>query len=86
MKRPVDKRRDRFEAADRKIRSRAWTEAVRVLARDPGARVACPNCSAGSVTADWLAFASGRGGEWVAQCVECGAWHSEARVARDRGS
>ena len=84
MKRPTDKRAERFAAADRKIHSRAWTEAVRVLARDPGARVPCPACGEGRVTADWLAFASGSGGEWVAQCVDCGAWHSEARAKRDR--
>lgn len=84
MKHPVDKHRDRFDAADRKIRARAWTDAVRVLARDPGARVPCPHCPDGVLTADWLAFKSRAGGEWVVQCVGCGAWHTEARADRDR--
>ncbi|MDP8968682.1 MAG: hypothetical protein M3N04_08780, partial [Actinomycetota bacterium] len=76
MKRPRDKRRERLDAADGRIRSRAWSDAVRMLARDPGARVTCPSCADGVVTADWLAFKSRAGGEWVAQCVSCGAWYT----------
>ncbi len=85
LKRPKDKRRDRLDAADRRIRPRTWSEAVRELARDPGARVPCPSCASGVVTADWLAFKSRAGGEWVAQCVSCGAWYTEVRAERDRG-
>lgn len=82
--RPVDKRRDRIDAADRRMRSRMWSDAVRVLARDPGADVPCPSCAEGSITADWVAFKSRAGGEWVAQCVSCRAWHTEIRAERDR--
>ncbi len=83
MKRPGDdKRRQRFDAADRRIRSRTWADAVRALARDPGADVDCPSCVVGAVTADWVAFKSRAGGEWVAQCVDCGAWYTEVRAAR----
>jgi hypothetical protein len=84
LKRPVDKRRDRFDAADRKLHARVWTDAVRALARDPGATVPCPQCSDGVLTADWLVFKSRAGGEWVVQCVSCGAWHTEVRAERDR--
>jgi hypothetical protein len=85
LKPPGDKRRERFDAAERRIRPRAWAEAVRTLSRDPGARVPCPSCAEGVVTGDWLAFKSRAGGEWVVQCVSCGAWYTEARGARDRG-
>ena len=86
MKRARDKRRERLDAADARIRSRAWSHAVRVLARDPGAQVPCPSCPDGVVTADWLVFKSRTGGEWVAQCVSCGAWYTEVRETRDRAS
>ena len=84
VKEPGDRRRKRLDAADARMRSRAWSAAVRALARDPGAEVSCPSCGEGAVSADWLAFSSRSGGEWVAQCVSCGAWYSEVRAARDR--
>jgi hypothetical protein len=85
LKHPGDRRRERLDAADRRVRSRAWSAALRELARDPGARVACPSCADGVLTADWLAFKSRAGGEWVVQCVSCGAWHTEVRAQRDGG-
>jgi hypothetical protein len=84
-RRTGDRRRQRLDAADGRIRSRAWSDAVRTLARDPGARVPCPACADGVVSADWLAFKTRTGGEWVAQCVSCGAWYTEVRAHRDRG-
>jgi hypothetical protein len=84
LKRPRDRRRERIDDADRRIRSRAWADATRTLARDPAARVTCPDCAAGRVSAEWVAFKSGAGGEWVAQCDACGAWYATAcRGARD---
>jgi hypothetical protein len=46
--------------------------------------VPCPACADGVVSADWLAFKTRSGGEWVAQCVSCGAWYTEVRAHRDR--
>jgi formate dehydrogenase maturation protein FdhE len=79
LKRPGDRRRERVDAADRKVRSRAWSDAVRALEHDPAAKVACPVCHAGNVAGDWVAFKSGAGGEWVLQCDACGAWYTEVR-------
>ncbi len=79
LKRPGDRRRERVDAADRKVRSRAWSEAVRALEHDPAAKVPCPVCHAGNVAGDRVAFKSGAGGEWVLQCDACGAWHTEVR-------
>jgi hypothetical protein len=82
LKRPGDRRRERVDAADRKVRSRAWSDAVRALERDPAAPVPCPVCHAGSVAGERVAFKSRAGGEWVLQCDACGAWHTEVRSGR----
>jgi hypothetical protein len=79
LKRPGDRRRERVDAADRKVRSRAWSDAVRALERDPAAPVPCPVCQAGNVAGDWVAFKSRAGGEWVLQCDACGAWYTDVR-------
>ena len=79
LKRPGDRRRERVDAADRKVRSRAWSDAVRALEHDPATQVPCPVCRAGNVAGDWVAFKSRAGGEWVLQCDACGAWHAEVR-------
>jgi len=85
LRRGGDRRRERVDAADRKVRSRAWSDVLREMARDPAAQVPCPECHAGLVSGEWIAFKSRAGGEWVLQCDACGAWHSEVRAARDPG-
>ena len=82
LKRPGDRRRERVDAADRKVRSRAWSDAVRALERDPAAPVPCPVCHAGNVAGERVAFKSRASGEWVLQCDACGAWHTEVRSGR----
>jgi hypothetical protein len=79
LKRPGDRRRERVDMADRRVRSRAWADAARELARDSGARVACPACRVGVVSGEWVPFRAHAGGEWVLQCGTCGAWYSEVR-------
>jgi hypothetical protein len=64
------------EAAPRR---RAWIDAVIAFDADQGARVRCPDCEHGWLSATWVSAGPSSSGEVIVRCDGCGAYTAALR-------